>query len=295
MDEFNLNFRYRQEASDEEYRYDHLQRLELVYIHEGQGWAIVNQSKLYLSPGTLLLFQPDQRYLFQLFTDSIQPLLCTMFSLGHAELTKHCALFPSLNAFVQRLWKVDIGGNHFVLSKAEQLRLNALLDGLQERLQLPYGFSIKEEWNIFTIEFIQHLREQIEARQVQITQEKLYSNHVEQMLEWIEKNYRKPISIEKIAESAHLSVYYASHLFSSETGYTLNQYIMNRRLRESRLLLMSTELSTFSIARQIGFKSSAYFCKCFKNKLGVSPQMYRIQTEYSLDRFQPKPGGNDIE
>lgn len=69
-----------------------------------------------------------------------------------------------------------------------------------------------------------------------------------------------------------------TRLFPQQTGETLTQYLMIRRLNEACVLLNTTSFSIRQVANCVGFSNSAYFCRCFKKKYTISPQQFRHRT-----------------
>src|SRR5690606_22325599 len=85
------------------------------------------------------------------------------------------------------------------------------------------------------------------------------SVHVERIMDWVELNFRKPFSLEAIAQELHLSPYHISHLFKQHAGMTLSEYLTGRRIREACVLLENTDISISEIGRHIGGFSAPYF------------------------------------
>ena len=85
----------------------------------------------------------------------------------------------------------------------------------------------------------------------------------------------RPISLDKLAEIAHVNKYYLSHSFKKEYGSSPIDYMLKRRITEAKALLSSTDYSLIQIAEQLGFGSPAYFSKCFRKVEGISPSGYR--------------------
>lgn len=109
----------------------------------------------------------------------------------------------------------------------------------------------------------------------------------DRIMQWIERNYHKPIRLEHLSEAMHLSPYHLSRLFADETGHTFKQYLTSIRIRETCLLLASTSLSLKEISRKAGFSGTSYLCQVFKKHLGLSPYKYRTlcnSTNYLNDR-----------
>ena len=60
------------------------------------------------------------------------------------------------------------------------------------------------------------------------------------------------------------------------TGQTPNDFILTIRLKKGALMLRNNpELNITEISDKIGFSSSRYFSKCFKQKMGMTPTEYR--------------------
>ena len=92
---------------------------------------------------------------------------------------------------------------------------------------------------------------------------------------YIDENYNEAISLDKLAEIAHVNKYYLSHSFKKEYGSSPTDYMLKRRITEAKALLSSTDYSLIQIAEQLGFGSPAYFSKCFRKVEGISPSGYR--------------------
>lgn len=113
--------------------------------------------------------------------------------------------------------------------------------------------------------------------------------HVKRIIDWIEKQYARPFSLTALAANLHLSSHYASHLFRKETGSTITQYISAHRIKEAVMLLAKSDAPVEEISKQVGFQSSSFFCKCFKEKIGVTPHAYRKQIRTGPKPFPPLP------
>ena len=92
---------------------------------------------------------------------------------------------------------------------------------------------------------------------------------------YIDENYSESITLDKLAEIAHVNKYYLSHSFKNEYNFSPIDYLMKRRITEAKALLTSTDFSLTQIAEQIGFGSLPYFSKCFRKVEGTSPNEYR--------------------
>jgi AraC-like DNA-binding protein len=95
------------------------------------------------------------------------------------------------------------------------------------------------------------------------------------VLEYIEKNYRKEISVNELASIMNVSTTYFANSFKKAFHISPKQYILNKRLTESQQLLLETDMSVKEIAYLVGFENENYFSEFFAQKTGVSALKYR--------------------
>ncbi|MBW5449415.1 response regulator [Cohnella sp. CFH 77786] len=84
-------------------------------------------------------------------------------------------------------------------------------------------------------------------------------------------------NVKEIAQHVHLSPSYFSVLFKEKTGHTFSEYVTKLRHRKAKELLLATATDINLIADQIGYRSSSYFIRVFKDIEGVTPRQYRDQ------------------
>ena len=85
------------------------------------------------------------------------------------------------------------------------------------------------------------------------------------------------LSLEEMSSSLHISRSYISHLFKRTTGQPLMQFISERRIAESKKLLINTDMKVQEISERLNYSSSTVFCKTFKKVVGKTPNEYRHQ------------------
>lgn len=87
-------------------------------------------------------------------------------------------------------------------------------------------------------------------------------------------------SIDKLAEEVAISRRSLFNKFKQLTGMTPNDFILNYKLKKAAFLLKNKgNMQIGEIADMLGFGSSRYFSRCFKNQFKVSPQEYRNSQE----------------
>ena len=80
-------------------------------------------------------------------------------------------------------------------------------------------------------------------------------------------------------------------------GYSVNDFLINARLKKAKHLLLETDKAIAEIAYEVGFSSPAYFSTAFRSKLGQSPKELKsthlIKSWHNsefLERFWKSPG-----
>lgn len=92
---------------------------------------------------------------------------------------------------------------------------------------------------------------------------------------YVEKNLHRSFNIKEIADALDLSPNYLSDWLFKLLKVRPTEYINRRRIEEAQQLLISSEKSIKEIAHQLGFTSSTYFARVFKDQLGISATRYR--------------------
>jgi len=96
---------------------------------------------------------------------------------------------------------------------------------------------------------------------------------------YIDMHFKEPLTLEQLAEDAHMNKFYLSHAFKREYGTSPINYMITKRIEESKYLLAETDLSMSQIAQLLGFSSLSYFSQVFRKTQAVSPMEYRQGTK----------------
>jgi AraC family transcriptional regulator len=94
-------------------------------------------------------------------------------------------------------------------------------------------------------------------------------------IRYIEENITEDLRIEDIAKRAYISPFYFQKGFAMLCGYTLGEYIRQRRLTLAGSELVSTDIKIIDIALKYGYDSPDSFTKAFTRFHGVTPTAVR--------------------
>lgn len=97
-----------------------------------------------------------------------------------------------------------------------------------------------------------------------------YNQKIVDILDFINENLYKELSVEKIADTFFVSKYHMMRQFKEETGYTVHQYITEKRILAARDMILDGVPAT-KACLECGFRDYSTFSRAFKNRLKKSP------------------------
>lgn len=93
-------------------------------------------------------------------------------------------------------------------------------------------------------------------------------------IELIHARFAHPISLQELAEAAGLSTRHFTRAFRQATGLSPYQYVLQRRIEESRVLI-AKGLPLADVAVQCGFADQSQLNRIFVRHTGTTPGRYR--------------------
>ncbi len=90
----------------------------------------------------------------------------------------------------------------------------------------------------------------------------------------IETEYASVLTLESLAETAHLSPNYFCRFFKKLTGRSPIDYLISYRIGMAEYMLKNSDKSITETAFSCGFCDVSNFIKCFKREKGISPKQY---------------------
>lgn len=114
-----------------------------------------------------------------------------------------------------------------------------------------------------------------------------FSAHIEEAVIYIAGHLGEDLCVETLASRLYISPSYLMHRFRQDTGLTLHQYILQKRLF-AVVQELGQEYSISETARLCGFKDYSTFFRAFKKFFGKTPQEFVKSGKRSLQEQMPR-------
>ncbi len=220
---------------------------------ERSGGCAADQQEIYLRRLTEHL----QRFQYKKCTDAAREYL----DLLYQSTDNKGVIRTSAVRFAEGVAKAGIP-----FSRTTQWKLSGSLEHFRVRFD-------QQERKYATYEFIVRMLDTIFDA---IEKSGLYEVDSEQkILNYIDRNIRRGVSLDEAAEYANMSSCYFSKLFKRMTGKNYITYVTDSRIEMAKRMLVETEMPVINIAYELSYNETNYFSKAFKKKVGVTPSEYR--------------------
>ena len=100
-----------------------------------------------------------------------------------------------------------------------------------------------------------------------------WAEAISKAVAYMENHIMEEITVEDVANEVYMSPFYFQKGFSLLCGFTISEYMRNRRLSLAGNELATSEKKVIDIALKYGYDSPDSFTKAFTRFHGVTPSM----------------------
>jgi len=262
---FHLRDQKKQEFESHYHDFD-----KIIIFLSGKVTYVVEGKSYYLKPWDVLLVKHhaihrpiiDSSVPYERIVIWINPEFIAAHSTEDADLTNCFRLSDNNNINLIRLQSDLLGSFRNLLTDLEKA-----VDSDE--------FAAPLLSNALFIQFIILLNRLILSGQNAVTPSAYGSNrHIEEVLRYINGNLDKDLSIQTLSEQFFLSRSYLMHCFREETGYTIHNYILQKRLLYASDLIQ-TGVPITEACYRCGFQDYSTFSRAYRKLFGTSPRNTR--------------------
>lgn len=230
--------------------------LELFYIIGGQGQFLIDDQLYPVNANNLVVINPNVTHTE--VSLNAQPLEYIVLGIEGIELKTG----------------ENVNGQYSILDYFESVEISGCLRNIlweMEQKNTGYEDICQAYMEILIIRLMRNTDLAIPAEPQVTTTNRQCAN----IRRYIDVHFKEPLTLEQLAEEGHMNKYYLSHAFKREYGISPINYMISKRIDESKYLLAETDLSMSQIAQLLGFSSLSYFSQVFRKTQAVSPMEYR--------------------
>ncbi|MGO1470115.1 MAG: AraC family transcriptional regulator [Tissierella sp.] len=147
------------------------------------------------------------------------------------------------------------------------------LEKIIEEIELEHSFYTNMCQNYLEILIFNILR--LSTDNMKLENNKNVTKECSYIKDYIDTNYAENLSLDGLASIAYMNKFYMSRLFKENIGKTPIDYLIDKRISVSKILLETTEHSLTEIFKIVGFSSQSYFNQIFKKRVNMTPREYR--------------------
>ncbi len=271
------------------------------YIFEKYlSWPGVKVTHLRLFPGEMINQQPDKHHIIVPLAGSFEASMMTVG--GHASHGKrtvgHTSIVPAGQQYFA-YWKEEledvavhldpdfIARSASELVQTERVEIITACEGSDPLIHqiglalaaevdagAPTGSIYAESLvNTLVAHLLRHYSTASERFQLHFGG--LPKHKLRRVLEFIDENLERDLTLAELAEVADLSPFHFARSFKQTTGSTPIQFLMQRRIDFARRLLVESELPIVEIGLRAGFKNQSHFATLFRKITAMTPKAYR--------------------
>lgn len=224
---------------------------------DGEGEIVVNNIKYHLVPGNIYLMPAETKQSFYHISDNFVTKYWFHFSAKLGNMNLFNLVHPRFCI------KLDDDGEHIK-------NLFIRLIDLTNQEETVYNTVAIKGLILEIISFYLKMDSKLPNDGTQ-----QYETDFRNVLQYIEKNMEKKLTINELADVMHLHPNYFIRYFKSFFGSSPIKFINNMRMNRAKQLLSEENMSISQISKSVGIGDIFYFSKLFKKYNGFAPTEYK--------------------
>ncbi len=248
---------------------------ELTFILKGKGKHVLNESIINYKEGDLFFLTPKDEHEF-LISETTKFGIIKFTEQLFIEKTEFFSNTSWKNQVESLIFHTNTITGNIVKNDVDRKQLFTLYELIKTEIKNTSVYSrnvLLELFGALLIIVSRNIKASFDVSDNIILSKK---ERIENILSYIRQNIldKEKIKIKTIAKEFNMSPNYVSVFIKKEAGISIQNYVMNTKMKITERLLKQTTLNMSEIAEKIGFVDSSHFNKTFKKYFGKNPSEY---------------------
>jgi AraC-like DNA-binding protein len=244
---------------------------ELIYIVNGTGRQCINNSKVSYKPGHLFLLTPDDSHYFEI--DNSTQFLFIRFNPNFIKQNDRGS--DPLKHLDLMLKNASQAPGCVIKNPGDGQVVDAIMGSIINEYQNKglYNKELLQQYiNTLTVIVARNLAFNNPQQVTETTEEKTLD-----ILQYIQANIYFPekLKAEAISDKMGISETYLGRYFKKHTHETMQQYIINYKIKLIEHRLLHSNMRMSEIANELGFNDESHLNRIFKKYKQLNPSEFR--------------------
>ncbi len=247
--------------------------LEMVYVIEGKAVHALNNTTAIIKKGDYFIIDYEAYHQYNAVENMNLVIINILFKPEMIDkVLMRCHSFQDLiNHYLIRF-------NYTMLEKVptdfifhdDDGTVFALIEKMQYEFERKNSGYI-EMMRCYLIEIIIKTMRRISKHNTNIA----YNDCSRYIVDYIEENYMKPVSLSDISRELNFSLPYTCKKFKNDVGISFIEYLQKKRIEQSCRLILNTDKKISEIAELVGYQDTKFFNRVFKKHLRITPREFK--------------------
>jgi AraC-like DNA-binding protein len=248
---------------------------ELVYVLDGNGKEFVNENEFYYKPGNLFLLTPQDVYSFEIERKT------QFFFIRFNEIFINTPKAKNDGEWLNQMKFVLENASHqpgcILKNQTDKPVVRELIESIireQTNQQLFHKKIISQIVNTVITIVARNISLRLPEKINAVSEELVLK-----ILQYIHQNIYEAEKLKSpiISRELGISASYLGRYFKKHTGETLQDYIINYKMKLVETRLLHSDLRINEIAYELSFTDESHLNRTFKKHKGINPSTYRKQ------------------
>lgn len=235
---------------------------ELFFVTNGNGRMVLEDKIVELKPYDLVLISSNVKHAEE-YSPELQEMKC--YSIGISGLILQDTETASDGY---------LGAYTYIKNfKEDKDLIIPILDQLVKEMQNKETYYAEFTRSLMQLLICTILR--VAGENTIVAPDDFHNKQVSFVRSYIEEHFAEEMTLDELADISSLNKYYLVNEFKRSFGFTPIDYLLHRRVEESKQHLIDGHLTMKEIADACGFHSQSYFNQVFKKKTDMTPSAFR--------------------